>query len=116
MNFENIITRYPDNIRCLDNIAKKENMENGLSDYWNAKYITLFSKQNIFVNQINYTDLRPVNILNNRYWYKDRKYSFIVVDKLDEAKIRTIYGNPLQIIDCGWNIFIYSFFEIPQKD
>ena len=114
-NPERLYNRYPGKVSCLDNLAGDEGFRYGLSDYWNAKYISLFSRKNLWVDQINYTDLSPVNILNNRNWYMGKKYRFIVTEGLNRDEILKKYGQPLRIHDCGSEVFVYNPFEIPVK-
>lgn len=106
----------PDEVKCAENILGNEITAYGLSDYWNAKYFTLFSENRLRVYQIGYQDLRKNHTLNNKYWYEKGKsprfgnpeYKFIITERLSEVLIEKKWGRPDSVHLCsGKNLWIY---------
>ena len=100
---------------CLDAHVDKYGLKYGLSDYWNAKPLTLFSKRALRVNQTGKT-LGTAYWINNYYWYfgkdKSPEYNFIITDRLDRKLILKKYGSPAHTLYCaGSEIFIYNRVE-----
>lgn len=108
---------YPEKAQFLDRITTQYNLRYGYSDYWNAKYLTLFSRNAIRVNQLAPT-LMPYFWINNRHWYcktrpEDKttfpNYQFIITDRLQRKLIETRFGKPAHIERCtGMEIYIYN--------
>lgn len=108
---------YPAKVKYIDSIARKHNLTHGFSDYWNAKYLTFHSKEDIRINQL-HNSLIPYFWINNRDWYwktpkgqgKEKiHYRFIITNRLNKALIIKHCGNP-SIIEKneGLEIFIYK--------
>jgi hypothetical protein len=108
---------YPDEVRCLDNMASEVNLRAGLSGYWPAKRITMLSRRGLTVNQID-AGLAPYHLSNNRWWYRGPKvrdavefprYSFAVVDDLDRELVRSRFGPPAAERRCDpYTIWVYN--------
>ena len=106
----------PDEVKCAESILGNKIAVYGLSDYWNAKYFTLFSENRLRVYQISYQDLRKNHTLNNKYWYEKGKssrfgnpeYKFIITERLSEVLIEKKWGRPDSVHLCsGKNVWIY---------
>ena len=98
--------------RCLDANAEKHRLRYALSDFWNAKPITVFSEKGIRVNQIHY-NLYIDYWMNNYNWYLGKtslpEYDFVVTDRLNRQALLARYGPPAQILHCGKSeAFIYN--------
>jgi hypothetical protein len=59
---------YPNIVRCVDDAAQKDKLLYGVGGYWDAKYITLFSKRGVHIYSV-YDDLTPCNHVTNENWY-----------------------------------------------
>jgi hypothetical protein len=59
---------YPAIVRCVDEASQKEKLLYGVGGYWDAKYITLFSKKEVRIYSV-YDDLKPYNHITNENWY-----------------------------------------------
>lgn len=68
---------YPENVKSIDEIAKKENLKNGIGNYWESKYITLFSKENLKVCTV-FPECTKYYHGSNEDWYHNRTFNFIV--------------------------------------
>lgn len=94
INYQNLYFQkeiYPDRIKCIDEIS---NIQFGLTDYWNAKYIRAFSKKNIKTTQ-RLENLNEYNWIQNRNWEKEIvKIDFIIPTRLDKNKIKEKYSEP----------------------
>ena len=94
---------------CMDVLSDKYNFSHGLSDYWNAKSITMFSKR-IRIFQAA-EDLSMFYWVNNIDWYIQEagNYQFIITDRLKKPAIVYLFGNPDFVEYCGKSeIYIYS--------
>ncbi|MCB1173444.1 MAG: hypothetical protein KDK39_07765 [Leptospiraceae bacterium] len=97
--------------RCLDDNKERWQIQDGLSDYWNAKSVTLFSKQGIRAHQIT-GDVNPYLWVNNFWWYygssSKPRYTFILPRRLEEQALREKFGPPHAIADCaGQAVWLY---------
>jgi len=103
---------YPELVEYLDNNSGKYGLSYGLSDYWHAKLITMFSRKNLRVNQVQY-DLQEVYWINNREWYEYTddgryKFNFIITDRLPKDKLLEKFGSPGEVLITGRSeIWIY---------
>jgi hypothetical protein len=69
------IVHYPPQLACIDSIAKTYKLRFGVGDYWDAKPISLFSKNGITVAPVSFTErgiierkwITSTLIFNNRY-------------------------------------------------
>ncbi len=102
----------PEVIICITNLSKKYNLKKGISDYWNAKYITFFSNNQLLINQYT-SELEEYYWINNKNNYKNNDeyliYNFIITNRLNESKILEFIGIPDFKEKCGENnIWIYK--------
>ena len=113
-DFWNIVSSkwnfVPEDTQCLDRNAEIFPTKFGISDYWNSKNHHLFSQKGFQVHQVDYKNLSPAFVLNNKTWYsRDAKYSFIIIDHLPQEKILEKFGKPTRTLDCaGKMIWIYQ--------
>jgi tetratricopeptide (TPR) repeat protein len=111
---------YPQEIACVDNVARSYNLKAGISEYWVAKKITEVNKANLLVNQFTY-NLDVHHWMNNTQWFLDKfkekkdyiKYDFIVTETVGNQELKKnveiLFGKPSAQIQCGlWDILIYK--------
>lgn len=104
---------YPDYVRHVDYYAAKYQLKYGLSDYWNAKYISAFSRRGLRVNQVT-EDIQPQPWINNGNWYRTVygepvHYDFVITERLNEERMIERWGDPQERINCqGRILFIYK--------
>jgi len=87
---KNYFTYYPPKVKALDSICEKHNLKNGISDYWNAKWSTMFSKKNIKVHAV-YQWTNIYEFGSNLEWYYGKEFDFIIPDRLDSSEIRKYF-------------------------
>jgi len=110
----------PPDINCINELSKKYYLSRGVSDYWNAKYITFFSNNKFLVNQYT-SNMEEYYWINNKSLFKIRNelvyYNFIITDRLNIDKIIELIGNPDFIEICGENhIYIYKkYFQVSSR-
>ena len=111
---------YPQEIACIDEVARSYNLHFGISEYWDAKKISETSKTGLLVNQFTYNfDVLPW--MNNDHWYKTKaphkngfiEYDFVITssDTGSEVKKNTsrYLGSPSAEVVCGtWHVLIYE--------
>ncbi len=109
-------SRYLSANECLDSLAKEHNLKYGLGEYWEAKYFTFLSKNNLFINQINYY-FEPLYWINNYQWYLNPQnnqlfeYDFLVLATQGESykRVNETVGAPNIDINCsGYQVLIYK--------
>jgi hypothetical protein len=116
-----LVDYYPDVVRCMDDQTQQRHLHNGLSNYWQAKYISMLSHNGLHVIQID-ADLRPFYWVNNRHWY-EQPFEFIVIDprqpegsQLDRWKIIDHFGWPNDSFWCGSSeILIYHSAQFQEQ-
>jgi hypothetical protein len=106
---------YPAFVRCLDENARSRNLQYGLAHYWQAKYVTVLSKNNIVLAQVT-KELTPFNWLTTQDNYKHTP-QFIIVDQkpptprylLPMDRILAQYGTPADTFTCeNSQILVYN--------
>jgi hypothetical protein len=114
-NFVRLANYNPEWVSDLDREFAKRNLKFGLAQYWQAKYISLFSRQGMQVVQVK-PSLLPFLWLNHRNWYQ-RPFEFIITDEtaakktleykagfyLDPERIAARFGPPDETFTCGSN-------------
>jgi hypothetical protein len=116
-----LVDYYPDVVRCMDDQTRQRHLQNGLSNYWQAKYISMLSHNGLHVIQLD-ADLRPFYWINNRHWY-EQPFEFIVIDRaqpegsrLDRWKIIDRFGWPDDSFWCGSSeILIYHSAQFQEQ-
>jgi hypothetical protein len=120
----NFMTYYPESVKCIDQLSKQEDLKFGVAEYWKAKYITMFSKEDVRV----YTVLDNLSIwyhvMNENWYFQNKKgkfgspeFNFIISNRLNRDKIIEHLGSPEDTITCVDNIEIlkYSQFQFDKK-
>lgn len=102
---------YPDRVKGLDNWARQRNLKYGISDYWNARSITMLSKTDLHLVHVN-PSLRPYLWINNRTWY-NREFDFIMPGGLDQRQIQSRFGKPKEVFYPG-NVPTAMVYDTPQ--
>jgi hypothetical protein len=83
---------YPDYVKDIDELCVEYKLKNGLAGYWEARKITMLSRQDIRIYQT-YENLRPFHHVVNQNWYygtKDGKkaptvFQFVLPDNLTDS-------------------------------
>jgi hypothetical protein len=115
---------YPEKVKCIDELSKENYLKYGIAEYWNAKQITMLSKQNVRV----YTVLDNMgawyHVTNQNWFYNNDKgkygnpeFSFVLTNGLNKKNITKQLGNPIDTLRCtnGLEIFVYPEFEFNKK-
>lgn len=111
-----LINHYPDKVKCIDEFSRMKNVHYGIAEYWNAKYITMFSRENVRVYTV-FNNLAPwYHVSNENWYYVDGKgkygnpeFEFVIADKLDKQKIMERLGEPIDSVICLDDIKVYKF-------
>jgi len=110
IKFERILKNpYPTNVECLDLVADELHLENGYSDYWNAKYFMLFSKKKLKLKQLT-QNLDSYEWIYNPEWTKNViKYDFLITNRINKNSIQNKLPPPDEIRTCEkLEIFVYK--------
>jgi len=81
---------YPPKVAEIDNLCKKYNLKNGISDYWNAKWSTMLSKNKIRIVSV-FSDAHIYNLGANNNWYYKNTFDFIVDERMDSAAVKRYF-------------------------
>jgi hypothetical protein len=101
---------YPDTVRCLDEHQARFGLKWGVGDYWQAKYVSMFSRTGLRVNQLQ-SDGSLHGWINNRDWYLDPRgeYTFVITHGLDMEAFQARFGPPRDTFRCdAWEVFVYG--------
>jgi len=83
---------YPEKVRIIDEIAMKEGLLKGVGNYWDAKFISMFSRQNVRVYAV-FGRLHKYYHLANEHWYNADTaiFNFIIDKEMDHLAIKKIF-------------------------
>lgn len=108
---------YPAFIECLDRNTRFRNIRSGMTQYWRAKYITMLSKNNLHVVQVQQIGhgIFFDHWINNLNWY-NADFEFVITDTV-LGDIRSIYepaiverfGEPADAFSCeNKKVLVYN--------
>ncbi|MGB3136168.1 MAG: hypothetical protein WBB18_05120, partial [Nodosilinea sp.] len=116
---------YPPIVECVDRAivaleeTSGESARVGISNYWHAKLITEFSKQNLEVVQVN-RDLSDFVWINNPQWYREA-YDFALIPQEvngvdnffvpDRIRLEQINGPPKEKSLCN-NVALSNYHDL----
>lgn len=101
---------------CIDMYSKQGKLisKNGISAYWDAHIIDMFSQENINLVAVTHTPLKPYNWMGTQYDYLNKKFNFILL-KQHTAFSRVApqhWKNPDHIQICpqdkNYSLYIYN--------
>lgn len=106
------VYRRPSLSKCVDNYKESYGLRNGLSQYWHAHMVTMYSKKGVVVNALT-KDLKILYFLNNLKRYQDKYYNFIIIDPdhdkgkgcLRSSVVESKFGKPDDHFSCGGRVF-----------
>ncbi len=83
---------YPVEVKSIDEIARKEGFLKGVGNYWDAKFINMFSKQNVRVYAV-LGGLQKYYHVANEHWYNADTaiFNFIIDKEMDHLVIKKIF-------------------------
>jgi hypothetical protein len=78
------LTYYPETVKELDQLADSNHLKVGVSNYWDARKTTLFSKKHLKVYAV-FDDLALNDLSSNENWYfnPNVQFNFIILNNLD---------------------------------
>lgn len=122
-NVEYISSYYPEEVKAIDEFAKKHNLKYGLANYWDSKYSTLFSQNELRVYTIINENLNPWFHVMNKNWYFDYHkgkynkplFNFIVLNGFNKEKIKENFRQPLDSLIYNNKTILYKMKDIKYK-
>jgi hypothetical protein len=85
--FVNYFSYYPPKIRAMDELCKENGLTRGVGYYWNAKWASMFSRNNITVVTV-YPSSNIYEFGSNREWFFKGTYDFVIPEGMDSAEVR----------------------------
>lgn len=97
---------YPPMARQIDALTEQHHLKCGVSEYWNAKKNTLFSKKNVKIYSV-YDNLAVYGHVTNRQWFfGDNVFNYVVVNKLSDTLFFHSYFKTIQPIPLGEEAYL----------
>lgn len=99
---------YPEFARCVDENAQRRNIRNGLTQYWDAKYLSMLSKTGLHLVQVRQLQqgLWMEHFVNNLNWY-NTDFDFVILEEVAgnprsiwESNVIADYGAPADEFMC----------------
>jgi hypothetical protein len=97
---------YPEDISCIDDALEKENLHNGIAQYWDAKYLQNFSRLRLDIAQHS-DNLDEMLWITSKEYFKKR-YDFAIISenapppyKISSEALTRINGAPKLVKTCG---------------
>ncbi|MEA1898771.1 MAG: hypothetical protein U9N53_14015, partial [Bacteroidota bacterium] len=72
---------YPNKVKSIDRIAREEGLLKGIGNYWDAKFITMFSKQNVRVYAVHSNLTKYYHVANENWFNADTAIFNFVIDR-----------------------------------
>lgn len=80
---------YPPTVRLIDSIAHTQKLGYGIADYWNAKKITMFSKEGLLVYHVDGAVALYPHVANINWYYKPDTFNFILMNGISDTTFIT---------------------------
>jgi len=101
-NLKMVANYYPEKVKAVDEFAKKHHLQYGVAGYWDAKYTTMFSKENLRVYTVINSELKVWFHVMNSNWYFDYEkgkynhpvFNFVIIDQIKPEELKKNFGNP----------------------
>jgi hypothetical protein len=105
---------YPDDIACIDDALERQSLQNGIAQYWDAKYIQTFSRLDLTMAQY-LENLEPMKWITSGRYFRN-SYDFAVVSedaepayKISSDLLQRVSGPPARVVSCGnRTLYIYG--------
>lgn len=105
-SFINYFNLYPRKAQAADQFARETGLRYGTGDYWDAKLITMFSKEGVVILPTFYNTV-PYFHANNKSWYfrkmsdreKNATFHFSLIDFEErEVQLRNLFNNQVDTL------------------
>ncbi len=106
---KNVFNYYPEKVSIVDSIAKHHNLQFGVGKYWDAKHITMFSKENVRIYTV-FDNLGPWFHVTNQNWffqngkgiYGNPRFNFILLNNFTpQENYFELFGNSADTVRSG---------------
>jgi hypothetical protein len=107
---------YPQKVECMDSLAREHGLKAGVATYWEAKYISMFSKEDLRIFTI-FESLSPwYHVMNDNWYYfedgskeKPRIFNFLITKNIHYENIEKYLGQPVDTLHCPPGLEIFTF-------
>lgn len=98
-----IANYYPEEVQKVDEYARKKNLKYGVANWWDAKFTTLFSRQDLRVytainDKLNlWYHATNENLYHdyNKGKYRNPVFNFVILTKMEPKIIKEHFGQPI---------------------
>ena len=117
------LEHYPQGLACIDDVLRKEQIRNGIAQYWDAKYIKAFSRLKINIAQ-HFDNLDQHRWITSGRYFKER-YDFAIIDDaapdpyyiISSFALVGVNGQPAKIVKCAnKTLYIYGQNKMRVKE
>lgn len=123
----NYLGHYPESVRILDELKQEKGLKYGLGGYWQAKYSTLFSRNNLRLYSVANRTFKPGYHVTNENWYHDGGkglhanpvFNFLETSAFsDTERLHTIFGERIDTLYDQNDMLVIRVpdFKIRRKD
>ena len=120
-NITNYNSHYPEVIETLDELKREYNLKNGISEYWYAKFNTMFSKEDLRIYSTHF-NLRAYYHVTNLNWFYTNSdgsaavFNFVIAEnEITVEEVKKVFENVEVISKNGLTICLTPDF-IFNKD
>jgi hypothetical protein len=104
------VDAYPSAIRCLDDVAQRNNVRYGYANYWQARRASLLSRQGLRLAHVT-PDFRVHQWIGNLYWHQQASQRpqglMVYMPNVNAASVRAVLGAPTEIAQCEGEVYVY---------
>lgn len=101
------VNHYPESVRILDELKSKFGLIYGLGGYWQAKYSTMFSRNNLRLYSVSNKSFKPTYHVTNENWFHNGgkgthanpTFNFLETSAYsDTEKLKQLFGERMDTI------------------
>lgn len=104
------VDAYPSAIRCIDDVAKRNNIQFGYANYWQARRASLLSHQGLRLAHVT-PDFRVHQWIGNLYWHQQAamrpRALLVYMPNVNAASVRSVLGAPSEVFQCEGEVYVY---------
>ena len=124
---KNFVNYYPEDVRILDELKSTYDLSYGLGGYWQAKYSTIFSRNDLRLYSVSNGSFKPSYHVTNENWfhyggkgqYANPTFNFLETSAYkDTKKIKALFGERIDTIHDQNNLLVIKVpdFKIRRED
>lgn len=125
--FKNYVNYYPEDVRILDELKSEHGLSYGLGGYWQAKYSSIFSRNNLRLYSVSNGSFKPSYHVTNENWFHDGgkglhanpTFNFLETSAYkDTRKLKVLFGDRIDTLYDQNNLLLIKVpdFKLRRED